>query len=544
MRTDELRSAIAAHVLPEIPKLLTLLDRTAASRTYGCFDRTYWHYRMIDFPCGMSQEFVLPLALVWSTPDLPGNPYFRSDAIREWILAGIRYAARSSHPDGSCDDYYPFERAAGAAAFSLFAILETLDIVELGPDPEVDGFVLKRARWLAAHRESGRLSNHEALIASCLERAGRRFPEAGLERAMRDRLARLLSWQDEEGWFDEYGGADLGYLSLTIGLLADLDRRRPDLNLRPPLGRAIDFFAHFVHPDGTVGGEYSSRSTLNFFAFGFEIAGDWHPSARAIDDLALRPMLEGRSPCYSDDRIVGHHLWGWMLTLRHYRERQPAPLELSAGRRYFPRCGLLVERDAETLLVANLKRGGVYKHFSGGRLGRSDTGVTLRTKDGRAAVAHLGGSVATVGPDEIRCEGAMGWAKSSRLTPAKNVALRVLMLGLGRFFPDLVRRLLQRILVTGSSEAPFRCVRTFRRTGNGGWTVRDEVRASSGGGWDDVELAGISGHQTSITTIMARVYQADQLAPFEDLSVELAKAKADGVLVHERRLARGVPCES
>ena len=40
--------SIGALVLPEIPKILTLLDRTAVSPTYGCFDRTYWHYRMID----------------------------------------------------------------------------------------------------------------------------------------------------------------------------------------------------------------------------------------------------------------------------------------------------------------------------------------------------------------------------------------------------------------------------------------------------------------------------------------------------------------
>ena len=138
--------SIGALVLPEIPKILTLLDRTAVSPTYGCFDRTYWHYRMIDFPCGMSQEFVLPLALVWSMQQLPENPYYASAEIRELIVAGMRFAARSSHPDGSCDDYYPFERAAGAAAFSLFAILRSAEILALPPEPELDNFMMRRAR--------------------------------------------------------------------------------------------------------------------------------------------------------------------------------------------------------------------------------------------------------------------------------------------------------------------------------------------------------------------------------------------------------------
>ncbi|KAB0679385.1 hypothetical protein [Aureimonas leprariae] len=541
MRVEDLRAAVAANVLPEIPKLLLLLDRTAVSRTYGCFDRAYWHYRMTDFPCGMSQEFVLPLALVWAVPDIPGNPYFRDPAIRELVVAGIRYAARSSHPDGSCDDYYPFERAAGAAAFSLFAILEASALLDLGPDAEIDAFLLRRARWLAEHRESGRLSNHEALIVSCLERMRGRFPDAGLDAALRERVRRLLSWQDEEGWFDEYGGADLGYLSLTIGLLADLDRRRPDLNLRPPLARAIDFLARFVHQDGTVGGEYSSRSTLNFFPFGFEIAGAWHPRALAVNDSALRPLAERRVPCYSDDRILAHHLWGWLLTLREFREERPAE-GLEPGRHWFPRASLLAERGhGGTMLACAPGRGGVYKAFADGRLLRSDTGVTLSTKrEGRVAVCHLGGATAAVEPDRIRCEGRMSWAKATRLTPLKNAALRLLMLSAGRFFPDLVRRLLQRVLVTGRKDAPFRYVRTLSRGGDGVWTVRDEIHADAG--WDDVALAGISGHQTSITTIMARVYQADQLVPFEDLTPRLLGLAPDAPLVVEHRLESETAC--
>ena len=534
MQIETVRSAIAKLVLAEIPKLLTLLDRTPVSATYGCFDRTYWHYRMIDFPCGMSQEFVLPLALVWSMENLGDNPYHRNPAVRDWVEAGIRYAARSAHPDGSCDDYYPFERAAGAAAFSLFAILEASDLIALGPDAEVDAFLKKRAAWLASHVESGRLSNHEALIASCLERVHRRFPDAGFDASLRHRLQRLLSWQNAEGWFEEYGGADLGYLSLTIGLLADLDRRRPELALRPPLEAAIGFFSHFVHPDGTVGGEYSSRSTLNFFPFGFEIAGGWLPEALKINNLALRPILEGRTPCYSDDRIVGHHLWGWLFTLRELESERPDGTPGHSGRAWFPACGLLVERRGTTTLIAALRRGGVYKYFEGDRLVASDTGVTIRTSGReRVAVCHIAPTTAKLDPDRIDVDGRMAWAKAARLTPLKNVVLRLLMMGVGRFFPDLVRRALQKILITGQSEAPFSFRRSFVRLPNG-WSVRDEVHAERG--WKDVAKAGISAHQISITTIMARVYQQDQLVPFIDLTSQVKNLADTQTLVFERRL--------
>ncbi|EJN00615.1 hypothetical protein [Phyllobacterium sp. YR531] len=512
----ELRAAISRLVLADIPKLLTLLDRTPVSPTYGCFDRAYWHYRMIDFPCGMGQEFVLPLALVWSMPDLPGNVYYQDPLIREFVIAGIRYAARSAHPDGSCDDYYPFERAAGAAAFSLFAILESLDIVGISADAEIDAFVQRRANWLASHTESGRLSNHEALIISCLERARIRYPNQKFDAQIDTRLRRLLSWQSSEGWFDEYGGADLGYLSLTIGLLSDLDRRRPDLELRKPLTAAIDFFANFVHPDGTVGGEYANRGTLNFFPFGFEIAGGWYEDALRINNLALKPIIEARTPCYSDDRILAHHLWGWLFTLREYQEKRPVNVLTPADSTWFPGCGLMVERKGQDMLVASLHKGGVYKFFSDERLVASDTGVTLRTQGGRVAVTHLGGSTVERAGDTITVSGQMGWAKSTRLTPVKNVILRCLMISLGRFFPDLVRRLLQKILVTGKSPAPYNYRRQFVKT-TGGWIVTDQITADKD--WKDAAQIGISSHQTSTTTVMARVFQQSQQTAFIEIAI-------------------------
>ncbi len=57
------RDLFAKEALAQIPKILTLQDRNPHSPTYGCFDRTFWQYKVIDFPAGMSQEFVYPLAL-------------------------------------------------------------------------------------------------------------------------------------------------------------------------------------------------------------------------------------------------------------------------------------------------------------------------------------------------------------------------------------------------------------------------------------------------------------------------------------------------
>src|SRR5262249_44882441 len=175
------RDLFARQALAEIPKLLTLLDRNPHSPTYGCFDRNFWHYRIIDFPSGMPQEFVWPLALVWAL-DLPRNQYYRRPSVRDWVGAGIRFAARSSRRDGSCDDYFPFERASGAAAFSLLACVESYRLCELSSDAALS-FFEKRASWLASHDESGRLANHQALAALGLELASRLLNSSRLSSA-------------------------------------------------------------------------------------------------------------------------------------------------------------------------------------------------------------------------------------------------------------------------------------------------------------------------------------------------------------------------
>jgi hypothetical protein len=55
----------------------------------------------------------------------------RTKTTRDRIEAGFRFAARSADRDGSSDDYFPFERASGATAFSLLACIESYELMDL-----------------------------------------------------------------------------------------------------------------------------------------------------------------------------------------------------------------------------------------------------------------------------------------------------------------------------------------------------------------------------------------------------------------------------
>jgi len=529
-----MKDIFAREALVHIPKLLTLLDRNPHSPTYGCFDRNYWHYKIIDFPSGMAQEFVWPLALAYHT-DVSGNGFYHQPGLRQWVEAGLVFAARSAHRDGSCDDYFPFERAGGATAFSLLAGIVSYQMLEL-KNTQVLEFFERRANWLAHHAESGRLSNHQALIVLALALLGRLLHTNQWDRPQALRLERILDWQSPEGWFPEYEGCDPGYQTLTIGCLAWLYQLDPTPRLREAIARAVDLAAHFVHPDGSYGGEYASRNTYNFFPHGFELAGRWYPPALQINDRVLKGLAQGLGPCYADDHIVGHHLWSYLLAWRDFVPARPPQTVPLGGRLWLPAAQILIERRQNTVLYLALNKGGGFKFFRDRQLITTDTqwSVQVQTKQGlKNAVGHLVDThKVDIEADKITIRGNLGWAKQQQMTPLKLLILRGVMLTLGRFFPNLIRRVLQQLLIVGKQKAPFTFMRQFHWQGDH-WQVQDTLEAKS---WDPVVAVGIGPDQTSIYVVMSRTFQMGQLHPWLDLTPAIASLKPEQPLSWERQL--------
>lgn len=524
------KNLFAKEAIAQIPKILTLMDRNVHSPTYGCCDRSFWHYKIIDFPSGMAQEFVLPLALAYDT-DLPDNPFYRQKIVPQWVEAGILYAARSAHADGSCDDYFPYERASGAAAFSLLACIESYTLLNLN-NPVALQFFTKRADWLAKHHESGRLTNHQALIVLCLELLSNLLQTSQWDRAKVQRLERVLDWQSSEGWFPEYEGCDPGYHTLTISCLARIYQLNPDIRIKEVLIKAVELAAQFVHPDGSYGGEYTSRNTYNFFPHGFELVGQWFPDALRINDAFLIGLANGLAPCYSDDRIIGHHTWNYLLAWRDFVPQRPLSQSRPTGRIWLPEAKILIDRyqgtsqgDKDSIyeLFLAVNKGGTFKLFRGDRLIASDTQLSLLVKEGKKiknAVGHLVGNYSIdIEENKIVIQGQLGWAKQKQMTPINLMLLRIVMLTVGRFFPNLIRKLLQKILIVGKKDAPF----WFQRQlcwENGKLHVIDELKAKN---WENVLAADIGCDRTSIYVVMSRTFQISQLQPEWNLTEEAKK---------------------
>ena len=479
-RNPTLRDTYARCALADVPRLLGMIDRNPYRPTFGSLDKEYWHFRTSDFPSGMYQEGVLPLALLFARP-LPGNHWYQQPRIRELALAGLRFTAKSSHADGSCDDYYPFERAMGAAVFSLSAATEAYRLLELNDAPLRD-WIARRACWLAQHTESGRLANHHALAALAMARAGVILEDEGLARAAEAHVGRVLSWQSREGWFEEYGGADPGYQTVTIDALAKYQQLKNIDLLQGPLDRAVHFSRLFLHPDGSYAGEYGSRGTAHFYPHGMELLATRNPQAAELADGFLGSLAAGRAACFGDDRMFVHRMgnlleaWhDWAPETLVPRESPPEPSRPEVAS--FPGAGLWVCRRRDQQTVVSARRGGVFKHFAGdSQPPVTDAGIVLQTTDGRVAVSQLHTWRETdaisvpvdrecVGPfAKLTVGGTLHWTKFETATPTKLIVFRAGLLTVGRWFRTLVRRLLQRRLITGRRAAPIAHTRRFEWT--------------------------------------------------------------------------------
>ncbi len=477
-RDSKRRLLYAQTALAATARLLGAVDRNPFRPTFGCIDRQYWHYRTAAFPSAMYEEGVLPLALVYTQP-LPGNPWYGHGHVADLVVASLRFAARSSHADGSCDDYYPFERALGAAVFSLAAAAEAYRLLQLH-DAAVLQWIERRARWIGRHEESGCLSNHHALAALALLRVWQITGDGWYRDAADRKLQRVLACQHEEGWFEEYGGADPGYQTVTIDSLAKCRRLLGDSGLDVPLARALRFARWFLHPDGSYGGHYGSRGTQHFYPHGMELLAGEFAEAAELADGFLAALQRGTVARLDDDRMFIHRLGNLIEAYIDWSPERAAPAEQpQPSLCNLPGAGLLVRRSPGAFTVVSTARGGVFKHFGRQLPVVNDAGLVVQTHDGRVAASqwhdlrrHVtfsnGGQPPAAGACDSRASrlaavlhvaGPLHWCRFETATPVKQALFHLAMCSLGRWCRTAVRRLLQRRLITGRCECPIRLER-------------------------------------------------------------------------------------
>lgn len=514
----------AFEALRMIPRIILMIDKNKYSATYGCFDREFWHYRTVDFPCGMSQEFCLPLALAYKYP-FPNNPYYQVERMKELVIASIKFSMEWSHPDGTCDDYFPFEKALGALVFSTYAMTESYLELELH-DSEMVEFFKRRADWLSTHNETGQLANHQAFAALALYNVFLITGEEKYRKASDDFLELTLSWQHSEGWYQEYEGADPGYHSCSIAFLAKLWQKNQDPRIVASLESAVNFATYFMHPDGSYAGEYGSRNTYHFYPHGFEVMSRFFPDAGRIADTYLhRSMPERRRYFNDDNRMCAHYVYDWMQSWMDYHDERFGLLEDSREpfERWFDDAKIFVKKTGTYYAVLSLAKGGVIKVFDESGPLYSDTGILLHSEDGDTLVSHLVDDSfkldARPNQNTFTATGAMARRRYPLPSPVKQMAFRGMNISVGRLGPNVVRGILQKVLITGKPRTEVEFKRVFE-FGENTIVIKNEVDASASDKRFDSMATGSDA--TSIYVANSNTFQESVLLPWNDLDEHVA----------------------
>ena len=438
-RANVIRSQVAGLV----PRFLTQLDRDCDSPTFGCFDRNYWHYKIRDFSSAVLQQGILALdalhALEW-----PGNPVQGSAAVRDWVRAGIRFWASIQLRGGGFNEYYPFEEGYPPTAFGLYAVALTVSRrPELLEDPAVAGAIQRAGDWILAHRESEALNQEAAGLCGLVAAsrlAGVRIDAKELEA----RLSAFLDSQSDEGWFPEYGGADTGYLSVTIDALWDMYEITGEERFIEAARGAADFISWFVTGSGCTPAMTNSRNTDYMVPYGLVRLAESHgPAAGIVDRLLMRHGDSHGCLAATDDRYLCHYVYqSWCRAARFLaavdRDAGALPCEREC-RRYFAGAGTWVRHDGNGRgVMVGAAKGGIVYVFGPDGIRAADYGWRASGPGRDVLVTHWldPGYVVEFSEDGGMCsfevEGRM--TRHGRLVPSplKHAALRILSRFAGR----------------------------------------------------------------------------------------------------------------
>lgn len=426
-------------ILDKIPYILSLQDREKYSLTFGCFDRTYWQWKFLDFPNARCQEVLLCLSYVYKT-NFKDNHFFHNQPFLEWIEAGFLFYAKIQHKDGSFDEAYPYERSFVATGFSLFYLTEAFLLLqgylkEKAKEKILTAFA-KAGDWLIKNDESHAfISNHKLGACAGLFNLTRILKDKKYERRCWHLWQAVKDAQSLEGWFNEYGGADPGYLTQGIYYAAMLYQRSQKEEVLEALRDALDFIKYFVHPDATIGGEYGSRNTDFYFPGGFEILAKHSALAEAICRKFSFSIQNNSLPCvnsvdfYNMIPILNSIVNGNIFYVANNKADKLPYSDDKDFTKFFEDAQILVKKTDNLYVVVGISKGGVLKVYSlkENKLLKSCVGIFGKIKNKVVTSQFLykkGDLKIKIEENIVVVEGNLSFAKNTLLSPLKMIILR------------------------------------------------------------------------------------------------------------------------
>jgi len=513
-------------VMRESFRVLSLLDRERFSPTFGCFDRTYWAWKFTDFPGARFQEGLCVLSFLFAS-NFAKNRFYQSHKLLDWITGGFEFWTKIQYPDGSFDEAYPFERSLAATAFTTFYLSEAWNFLDGNLTRATESrfrIALERAGdWLINNDEKhGFLSNHLAAAAAALYHMYRICGENRFEKRSNYFLQKILDHQSSEGWYDEYGGADPGYQTHGSFYLARLFQLSGNVRIADSLDDSFQFLAHFIHPDGSMGGEYGSRNTQTYYPAAFEMFSGRSGSAHWISATMLSSVEHlaaaglGTVDIYNFFPLLNNYVFAYLASDREdHRGEAKVPPQGSGSVLCFPKAGIMKIRNDEYELYIGLSKGGVVKAFSmrDKRLCLNDCGYIGTLKSGQLISSQSFDRKRNIrfNSDYVVIEGNFSEFKRPVLKPFTFIGFRTFSLTLGRFrtFSYWLKTLLVKVLIHRRHELDLKYIRRIHWQSDG-FTIQDWLQGSIGDKIDNLRREDLF---TTIHMGSSRYFLPNEIEP-------------------------------
>lgn len=432
---------LEGYCLRVLPRILTQACRDPSSRAFGCFDRNWWHYKVRDFPSIILQQAGGVAAEAARMPRHADE----SAALRELARGSARFWAERAQRHGAFEEYYPWERGYPPLAFSTLGTLRLVDQGLVGAGEVLAG-VRVAARQLASRFEA-QAANQQVAGHAALCLARKHFPALVDPELLRGQRDRTLALQHGEGWYMEYGGPDLGYLSVTMDCLWDAFDATGDPLYVDSARRALAFIASFVATPWRGAGMHNARNTDYLVPYGIaRCLAD--PSAAPLAAGVLRRLYEGLGDeghflRAVDDRYLCHYTGVSLFRALGVLARHPLPAASAAAPASFAFAGsghhYRAALGAAPHLLVSLRKGGAFS-ARGETGGFADFGWAVE-RDGVPCTSHWW-SAAWHGepcPDGWVVRGHLVPVRDLPSTPLKHLLLRAASFLLGNRIIGLLK---------------------------------------------------------------------------------------------------------
>lgn len=435
------------NILNKSQRIFTALDRDEHSPTYGSFDRDYWHYKIRDFSSMVLHQASLTLNSLYSW-NYKENIFFQKDILKEWIEGSIEHWCKQQLGNGSFNEYYPNEEGYPPTAFSLYATV--LLVLDKGcDDKNVLHQIEKSCNWLLIKPEI-EASNQEA-VGICSVYLASKITGVNVDtERLEGRFSRFFDTQKEEGWFPEYNGPDIGYLSVTIDALWDYYRYSQDERALLSIRNAADFIELFFTDNGNIPVMINSRNTDYVVPYGIFNLARIDENYLSLFYKLLKKMTDPFNFLETtDDRYLCHYVYTSSVrainVLQHLKDFQQIKVKKFPDK-FFKDSGIVIKNTSNCTVYINMKKGGIVYIYNEEGLFYTNHG--FRYIDGKVVgVSHWltekNEIKIDVGLDEVQIMIKGDFVSRSWLvpTPFKHTVLRLVSFSIGRRIIPILKRI-------------------------------------------------------------------------------------------------------